>query len=201
MSVVTGLALAGTCLASAEAAAVSSPDGRIRFEVLPGAQYRVGFNGQAVIEPSTLGIFADGVNLASGAKEGKAVRGKTRQSFTWFGHPEGQRRVQHAESALRGRDGFCLGGLGVRRRRGIPLQCTGHGAADSGRSHNVPSRVWKHRLVSRSGRPLRGDPCREDDRRSAGGAMGGPALDVPVAGRRVCVDHGGSGFGYGEWRS
>src|SRR5262245_48886132 len=59
---------------------VASPDGRIRFELLPREQaqlnYRVTFRKRAVIEDSPLGIDIGGVDLCRGVEIGKAERYK-----------------------------------------------------------------------------------------------------------------------------
>lgn len=79
---------AGLCVAAGRGVEVQSPDGRVRFEILDGVQYRISHGGQEVIAASALGLALDGVNLAEGAKAMKAVRGRTRQDFRWFGlHP------------------------------------------------------------------------------------------------------------------
>src|SRR5262245_26667987 len=64
---------------------VASPDGRIRFELLPREQaqlsYRVMFRNRAVIESSTCGIDIGGVDLCRGVEIGKAERYRLNERY------------------------------------------------------------------------------------------------------------------------
>src|SRR5262245_1891980 len=64
---------------------VASPDGRIRFELLPREQaqlnYRVTFRKKTVIEDSPLGIDIGGVDLCRGVEIGKAERYRSNERY------------------------------------------------------------------------------------------------------------------------
>jgi len=68
---------------------VTSPDGRVRFVLSPGAQghlqYTVTFNSRNIIDPSRLGIIVDKVDLADGAQIGSAETYKVNETYPWFG--------------------------------------------------------------------------------------------------------------------
>jgi alpha-glucosidase len=68
---------------------VASPDGRVQFQLSPGAkllEYTVTFGGKPVIEASAIGITVDGVNLAEGADIGKADPYKVNETYPWYGN-------------------------------------------------------------------------------------------------------------------
>ena len=95
---------------------VASPDGKIRFELLPREQarlsYRVTFRNRAVIEASPLGIVIDGVDLGRGVEVGKVERYRLNERYAWRGvHSKAVNRcdgaklsIKHAESGA----GFTL---------------------------------------------------------------------------------------------
>src|SRR5262245_29179885 len=95
---------------------VASPDGKIRFELLPRKQarltYRVTFRNRAVIEASPLGIVIDGVDLGRGVEVGKVERYRLNERYAWRGvHSKAVNRcdgaklsIKHAESGA----GFTL---------------------------------------------------------------------------------------------
>jgi len=68
---------------------VASPDGRIRFELLPREQeqlsYRVAFRNRAVIEDSAIGIDIGGIDLCRGVEIGKAERYRMNERYDWRG--------------------------------------------------------------------------------------------------------------------
>src|SRR5262245_66648103 len=68
---------------------VASPDGRVRFEILPREQsrlgYRVTFRNRVVIEASSLGIVIDGADLGQGVEIGKAEGYRLDERYAWRG--------------------------------------------------------------------------------------------------------------------
>src|SRR5262245_21565788 len=85
---------------------VVSPDGRIRFDLLPSEgsrlSYRVTFRNKGVIEASPLGILIDGVDLCQGVEIGKAERYRLNERYAWRGvHSEAVNRCNGARLALK----------------------------------------------------------------------------------------------------
>lgn len=85
---------------------VASPDGRIRFELLPREQaqlsYRVTFRNKAVIEDSPLGIDIGGVDLCRGVEIGKAERYRLNERYDWRGvHSSAVNRCNGAKLSLK----------------------------------------------------------------------------------------------------
>src|SRR5215470_2245709 len=85
---------------------VASPDGRVRFEILPREQsrlsYRVTFRNRGVIEASSLGIVIDGVDLGQGVEIGKAERYRLDERYAWRGvHSEAVNRCNGAKLSLK----------------------------------------------------------------------------------------------------
>jgi alpha-glucosidase len=88
---------------------IASPDGKVRFEILPRERlsYRVAFGNKLVIDNSALGIVIDGVDLAEGAKTGKEERYRLNERYAWRGvhseainHCNGAKlSFKHAESS------------------------------------------------------------------------------------------------------
>ena len=76
--------------ASADDIVVASPDGQVKFQLLPGdqgrLQYAVTFKEKPVIETSAIGITVDGVNLADGVLIGKVDRYQINESYPWYGN-------------------------------------------------------------------------------------------------------------------
>jgi alpha-glucosidase len=68
---------------------VTSPDGRIAFELLTAdpsrVRYRVTFNGVVAIESSPFGIVVDDVDLGQGARAGNVTSYRLRETYTWRG--------------------------------------------------------------------------------------------------------------------
>ncbi len=89
---------------------VSSPDGRVQFQLATSAagslEYSVTFGGKAIIETSPIGIVVDKVNLAEGAEIGDAERYQVDEKYPWNGvhtpaidHCNGARvAVKHVKS-------------------------------------------------------------------------------------------------------
>src|SRR5262245_1646910 len=85
---------------------VASPDGRIRFELLPREQaqlsYRVTFRNRAVIEDSPLGIDIGGIDLCRGVEIGKAERYKLNERYDLRGvHSMALNRCNGAKLSLK----------------------------------------------------------------------------------------------------
>ncbi|HEY1497469.1 MAG TPA: glycoside hydrolase family 97 catalytic domain-containing protein [Candidatus Solibacter sp.] len=83
------LALAATIVTSAaDALALQSPNGQLRFRVAAASgrlTYDVTLAGKPVIEPSAFAILIDGVNLAEGVRTGKVEQYKTDATYATFG--------------------------------------------------------------------------------------------------------------------
>ena len=125
------LLLCGAIARSAEAppVAVDSPDGRLRFELLVGAddppRFRVAYRGRAVTLDSPLGVdLADGSSLGAGSTIEKVERRSFREAYDQF--PGKRRRVEDRGSeivvALRER-------AGPRRRWEVVARAYDDGAA------------------------------------------------------------------------
>jgi len=85
---------------------VASPDGKVRFEILPREQarlsYRVTFRNQPVIEASALGVVIDGVDLCQGVEAGKTERYRLNERYAWRGvHSEAINRCNGAKLSLK----------------------------------------------------------------------------------------------------
>jgi alpha-glucosidase len=85
---------------------VGSPDGKVQFEMLrrgqPRLTYRATFSGRAVIEPSSLGIVIDGVDLTEGAKIENIERYRMKETYPWHGvHSEAVNDCRGAKISLR----------------------------------------------------------------------------------------------------
>src|SRR5215468_2076727 len=85
---------------------VASPDGRVRFEILPREQsrlgYRVTFRNRVVIEASSLGIVIDGADLGQGVEIGKAERYRLDERYAWRGvHSEAVNRCNGVKFSLK----------------------------------------------------------------------------------------------------
>src|SRR5215468_2530709 len=85
---------------------VTSPDGRLRFELLPREQsrlsYRVTFKNRGVIEASSLGNVIDGVDLGQGVEIGKAERYRLDERYAWRGvHSEAVNHCNGAKLSLK----------------------------------------------------------------------------------------------------
>ena len=84
----------------------ASPDGRVRFEILPREQsrlgYRVTFRNRVVIEASSLGIVIDGADLGQGVEIGKAERYRLDERYAWRGvHSEAVNRCNGVKFSLK----------------------------------------------------------------------------------------------------
>jgi hypothetical protein len=78
---------------------IASPDGKVRFEILPRERlsYRVIFRNQTVIDTSALGIVIDGVDLGESVKTGKEERYRLNERYAWRGvHSEA---ISHCNGA------------------------------------------------------------------------------------------------------
>jgi alpha-glucosidase len=85
---------------------VTSPDGRVVFQLLTRERgrvsYRVTFRRQPVIEASALGIVVDGVDLGQGVEAGKVDRYRLNERYAWRGvHPEAVNRANGAIVSLK----------------------------------------------------------------------------------------------------
>lgn len=83
---------------------VASPDSRIRLELSPELALSMTLEGRTVIEPSRLEIRVDGVDLVEGARAGRPVRRRIRESFPWLGaHAIAQADCNEARIPFSGR--------------------------------------------------------------------------------------------------
>lgn len=67
---------------------VASPDGNIRFTLLPSAErltYTVAMGHTIVVEPSPIVMTVDGYDLSSGVVFGKAETYETNETYPWYG--------------------------------------------------------------------------------------------------------------------
>ncbi len=68
--------------------AVTSPDGRLTFTLLPNAErltFKVTAGGAAVVEPSRLQLNVDGFDLSTGVVFGKLERSEINETYPWLG--------------------------------------------------------------------------------------------------------------------
>ena len=99
------LALVCLSLPAAADVTVASPDGKVRFVLLSGAQghleYTVTFNSKSIIDASPLGIVVDGADLAAGAQIGKADTYAVDETYPWYGaHSTAVNKCNGAKVAL-----------------------------------------------------------------------------------------------------
>ena len=84
---------------------VSSPGGVVEFQLLaigPGLSYGITFRGRPVIEPSTLSVLVDGVDLGQGVEAGKVDLYEGTERYPWRGvHSTAISRFKGARIALR----------------------------------------------------------------------------------------------------
>ena len=140
---------------------VSSPDGRIKFDVTLRSgnrlAYRVTRNGRAVIETSRLGIVVDGVNLGDGVTLGASERGRHDERYRTRGwHAMATNRYHSATLALTHEPGGSRYSLEVRAfddgvafRYVVPAAGGGAGRVpDEATGFSFPpgSTVWYHDL-------------------------------------------------------
>jgi alpha-glucosidase len=74
---------------AADALALASPNGQVRFRLFLGddarLHYAVSFRNQPVIEESPLGIVVDGANLAEGVSTARTERYRATETYPWYG--------------------------------------------------------------------------------------------------------------------
>jgi alpha-glucosidase len=90
-------AVAPSSASAFEAIRVSSPNGRVQFELLPGDEfglaYRVLFQDKPVIDTSPIAMTLDGLNLSRGVRVGKAEDYRVDEKYPWRGvHSEARNR-------------------------------------------------------------------------------------------------------------
>ena len=97
---------------TAQAADLTSPDGKVRFAVSVAdgqLQYRVDFASKPIIDPSPLSFSIDGIGLAGGVKLGKADAFKIDEEFPWRGvHATAINRCRGAKIPVSGKLDFTL---------------------------------------------------------------------------------------------
>jgi alpha-glucosidase len=82
----------------------SSPDGRVRLRVVDGERlwFDLTFRGQSVVEPSSIGIAADGSKLGEGVSISKTERYQIDETYPWYGvHSMAINRANGARLTLR----------------------------------------------------------------------------------------------------
>ncbi len=89
-----------------EGVSLSSPDGKVRFQLLPPQQaqqgYRVTFKDQPVIQGMALGIVIDGVDLGQGVKVERVERYHLNERYAWRGvHSEAVSQCNGAKLSLK----------------------------------------------------------------------------------------------------
>ena len=75
-------------LTAQQSVAVSSPDGKINFDLSinpDGMSYKVSFNGTDVIERSVLEISVDQKNITTGVRHGNVGKYTVDESYPWYG--------------------------------------------------------------------------------------------------------------------
>src|SRR5215510_12462208 len=85
---------------------VASPDGGVRYEILPREQSRLGYRvtvrNRVVIEASSLGIVIDGADLGQGVEIGKAEGYRLDDRYAWRGaHSEAVNRCNGVKFSLK----------------------------------------------------------------------------------------------------
>ena len=141
-----------------DAPGVSSPDGRVEFRLLPGAESRlrfgITFGNRPVIEPSPLSLVVDGVDVGQGVEVGNVERYETNQRYAWRGvHSEAINRCKGARIALRHTASSSDYVLDVRAfDDGVGFRCvvpgSGSRVPDEGTNFALPAgcTVWYHDL-------------------------------------------------------
>ncbi len=141
-----------------DAPGVSSPDGRVEFRLLPGAESRlrfgITFGNRPVIEPSPLSLVVDGVDVGQGVEVGNVERYETNQRYAWRGvHSEAINRCKGARIALRHTASRSDYVLDVRAfDDGVGFRCvvpgSGSRVPDEGTNFALPAgcTVWYHDL-------------------------------------------------------
>ncbi len=171
-------------LPAADDVAVTSPDGRVRFQLgladKSRLQYSVTFREKPVIEASALGITVDGVNLSEGAQIGKVEPYRVNETYPWSGvHSAAVDNCNGARAAvthLGSRTTYTLEirayNDGVAFRHVVP----GEGARvpDEATAFRLPSgsTLWYHDLEDH----YEGVPMRKSLRAVAPGAWVAPPL-------------------------
>ena len=67
---------------------VASPDGRLRFKLLPNAErltFTVTMENATVIDPSPIAFTLDGYDFSAGVVMGGDVRDEVKESYPWVG--------------------------------------------------------------------------------------------------------------------
>ena len=71
-----------------EEVTVASPDGRVKFAMLPNAErltFTVTSDNATIIEPSSLAMQLDGFDLSSGVVSSNAERYEVNETYPWHG--------------------------------------------------------------------------------------------------------------------
>jgi alpha-glucosidase len=148
--------LSSVC-ASAAPISVRSPDGKVAIviDVADGhLVWRASMDGKSIIEPSSLGIVVDGVDLARGVDIQKTDRYRVDDTYPWYGvHSMAVNRANGARLTIRHRqndisfvvDARAFGDAVAFR---IVVEGVGHRVPDAASSFRLPagSIVWSHGL-------------------------------------------------------
>ena len=144
----------------ADAVVVSSPDGRVEFQLAwrdrPRLTYRVAFRGRPVLEDSSVALLVDGVDLGRGVETGRVASYHASERYAWRGvHSEAINRLKGARIALRhtaSATDYLVevrafdDGIGFRSI--VPTRGAGSRVPDEATAFVLPARatVWYHDL-------------------------------------------------------
>src|SRR5207244_12185371 len=85
---------------------ITSPDGKVQFELLwreqPRLSYQVTFKNKPVIETSLMGIIVDSVDLGQGVEVGKVDAYQVKEKYPWRGvHSEAVNNCNGAKISVK----------------------------------------------------------------------------------------------------
>ena len=178
---------------------VVSPDGTVRFTLLPNAErltFTVARQNTTVIDPSPIVLTVDGYDLSASLIMSGVVRDEVKESYPWSGAAEHRRQSRQPRNAVADErldvGGVHAGSSRVQRWRRVP---THHSrwrsdVAGSRRGLDIQSAGRLDGLVRRDGGPLRSALSEKRCRCGAAGRMGGSTPDVQASTeRRLRRDH------------
>ncbi len=170
---------------------VASPDGRIRFEILPREQarlnFRVTFRNRVVIESSPLGIGVDGLDLGQGVDTGKVERYRLNERYAWRGvHSEAVNRCNGAKVSFKNAKSGAGFTLDVRAfNDGVAFRFIAPGderprIPDETTAFRLPegSVVWYHDFEGH----YEGMPTRKEIAEAQAGEWAAPPLTIKLPG-------------------